>query len=948
MRRFLSYGLVLLLLAACAKEEENVEHVWDGPVMELSLQVRSDVETKADDDQEEEGTSSEAYDQPGENMYHENDIKWVDFYFYPGGKTSSQATYHRREELKKLTRDHTAFRFELTTKIINDRIFPVADEVEGEKMQTVVFALVNVDKSLLDSQDDTSLESLKSILQTTNFEQVTTTENHRQQSFMMSGQTVITLKGRTRKEVIEDEGSTIQLERFACKITVGIKTRDQMEIPLKNSDDTPKVDDDNVPLVEIWTPCVEEMKIYLENGIKTVSLGGEPVDTRSGVPDGYDVLSYRNNPLVFFRDEGEPGAPDYRQIFDTSDGYYNTYPTYTYPQHWANGNEGAPFLKLVLPWERAEYSKGGVTYIKSAKKEFYYKILIPNDIRPEYARSFVRNNWYHYNIEVGMLGADTDDTEVELKPTCYVYYWQDKNVVVKHAEIGNARYLSVNQNLITINNETTTTVKLTSSHPIGYKVNSVTRPFYGEVTETNGVFNPATKGDGIVRKAADGSFYLDFLEAAVSQGWFQLEGGSIVMTHNMDNVYNSSTFDYAPYTMSLTLWHADQVKSPETMEADLEKTEYKATVTIIQRPAIYIEEQKNSDPQLLGADGKPVAGDDTKNNTENSRGAVWPNYAHAGYVFHDAARLMRHRSGKSDDGEYGVVAKHLKPGWKNETDGKSAGEIRQKLEWLQWRTVNFTGGNRCMYTIHVTVLGQDSKYVVGDPRTRVPETWNNGEETASTIPPADASENPSYYYWYKASDPDHYWSWEHYYDGFTNPYNPSEPVVPFERDTENASFVVHFHSARAINDKTGPERQLTYYYPAENSDRTKNMLAPAYRVSSRMGGVEFYSGITRRSAEYKCATYQEDGYPAGRWRLPTEAEVDFIGTLSKQGGFVELFGSSGYYWSAQGAKKPNSDLQPIRDYAYVRCVYDAWYWDPFNDRLPEAERDNYYFGDFPR
>lgn len=940
MRRFLSYCLVLLLFVGCAKEEEYTEHVWDGPVMELFLDIENDMETKADEE-EEEGASTEPYDYPGENMYHENDIKWVDFYFYPGGKTSSQATYHRREELKKLTRDHAAFRFELTTKIINDRIFPVTDEVEGEQMQTVVFALVNVDKTLLDSQDDTSLEALKTVLKTTNFEQYTESENHRQKSFMMSGQTTITLKGRTRKEVIEDEGSTIQLERYACKITVGIKTKDQMEIPLKNDDGTPKVDDDNEPLSEVWTPCLEEMKLYLENGIKTVSLGGEPVDTRQGVPDGYETLTYKDNPLLFFRDEGEPGAPDYRQIFDTSDGYYNTYPTYTYPQHWANGNEGAPFIKLVLPWERAAYSKGGVTYIKSAKKEFYYKILIPNDVRPEYARSFVRNNWYHYNIDVGMLGADTDDTEVELTPTCYVYYWQDKNVVVKHADIGNARYLSVNQNLITINNETTTKINLTSSHPISFRVNSVTRPFYGEVkVKDNGEFDPASKGDGIVCKAEDGSYYLDFLEAAKTQEWFQLDGGAIVMTHALDNNYKSEKFDYSPYTMSVTLWHTDQVKSPETMEADLEKTEYKATVTIIQRPAIYIEEEKNSDPQLLDANGKPVAGDDTENNTErNKNRPVWKNYAHAGYIFHDAARLMRHRDNRNDDGEYGTVAKHLRSGWKA-TESNAGNE---QLEWLQWRTVNFTGGNRCMYTIHVTVLDKDSKYVIGDPRTRVPETWNNGEESASTV-----AGSPNYYYWYKSDDWDHYWSWEHYYDGFTNPNDPSAQIVPFERDTEDANFVIHFHSARVINDKNGPKRNLTYYYPAENSARTKNMLAPAYRVSSRMGGVEFYNGITRRSAEFKCATYQEDGYPAGRWRLPTEAEVDFIGTLTKYSGFVELFGAKGFYWSANGAKQPSGALETNRDYALARCVYDAWYWDPFDDRLPEDERDNYYFGDLPR
>lgn len=939
---------------------------WDGPVMELTLRLSEDFETKAEDeeedDDEEEGKDSQSnspYSQPGENAYHENDIKSVDFYFYPEGRTSSPATYHRREELTKLTRDYAAFRFELTTKIINDRIFPVQYETPDKKPETVVFVLVNVDKTLLDGQDDTSLDGLKQVLATTHFEAVTTL-NHRQDQFMMSGQTTITLKGRTRKEVIEDEGSTIQLSRYACKITVGIRTKEEMKIQLFNGDATPKMEEDGItPLFETWTPCVEEMKVYLEDGIKTVSLGGEPADTRKGLPEGFKALSYKDNPLLFFRNDGTDANPDYQQIFDSSNGFYNTYPTYTYPQRWQNGNEGEPYLKLVLPWERTLYEKDGVRYIEYAKKEFYYKILIPNDVREEYANTFQRNNWYHYNIDVGMLGADTDDTEVELEAIdCYVYYWQDKNVVIKHAEIGNARYLSTNQHTITLNNETSCKINLTTSHPVDFRVNSITRPYYGNVTENDdGSFTPASIGEGaakgIVCKATDGTYYLDYLDAATNQddatkNWFHLEGGVVTMTHQLNNNYKSTTFDYSPYTMSLTIWHKDQVKSEETKEADIAKTEYKETITITQNPAIYIEAELNSDPQRTDGAGNPVAGDDTKDNTETTNGnrPVWPNYAHAGYVFVDGARMMRHRSGKKDDGEYGIVAKKINPKWTN--NAGSVGELRQKLEWLQWRTVNFTGGNRNRYTIHVTVLDKNSEYVIGDPRTRTPETWNNGRESASTVQPDP--ENPiKYSYWYKQEDPYHYWDWAHYYDGYSDPFDPDKTVDPYVRDENvDEEFSIEFKEAHVINNKAGSKRKLTNYYPAEETDRTVNMLAPALRVSSRFGGVEFYNGFTHQSAKFKCATYQEDGYPAGRWRLPTQAEIRFISTLTDKGGFVQLFSPGGYYWSATGIVIPNGSKPTQTDYAMVRCVYDAWYWDPYKDRLPENERDNYYFGDFAR
>ena len=38
-------------------------------------------------------------------------------------------------------------------------------------------------------------------------------------------------------------------------------------------------------------------------------------------------------------------------------------------------------------------------------------------------------------------------------------------------------------------------------------------------------------------------------------------------------------------------------------------------------------------------------------------------------------------------------------------------------------------------------------------------------------------------------------------------------------------------------------------------------------------------------AEKRCAAYQENGYPAGRWRVPTEAEIWFMANRSNAGVF---------------------------------------------------------------
>ena len=94
----LSYCLMILLLVACSRELDLVQE-WEGPVIEINLDLEEDFQTKVDD----------TYEQPGDNVFHENDIKWVDFYFYPLGKTEEPASYHIRKTMDRLTRGTATF-----------------------------------------------------------------------------------------------------------------------------------------------------------------------------------------------------------------------------------------------------------------------------------------------------------------------------------------------------------------------------------------------------------------------------------------------------------------------------------------------------------------------------------------------------------------------------------------------------------------------------------------------------------------------------------------------------------------------------------------------------------------------------------------------------------------------------------------------------------------------
>ena len=123
----------------------------------------------------------------------------------------------------------------------------------------------------------------------------------------------------------------------------------------------------------------------------------------------------------------------------------------------------------------------------------------------------------------------------------------------------------------------------------------------------------------------------------------------------------------------------------------------------------------------------------------------------------------------------------------------------------------------------------------------------------------------------------------------------------------------------------GTRLDATEYRAA--SQLAENIIAPAYKVASSWGKTlsRNYDKTLKR-----CASYQEAGYPAGRWRIPTKAEVEYIITLSEQGKIPRLFGEVGAttdYWVSSGKYNTSSGYRAGTDgTAYVRCVYDVWYW----------------------
>lgn len=131
-------------------------------------------------------------------------------------------------------------------------------------------------------------------------------------------------------------------------------------------------------------------------------------------------------------------------------------------------------------------------------------------------------------------------------------------------------------------------------------------------------------------------------------------------------------------------------------------------------------------------------------------------------------------------------------------------------------------------------------------------------------------------------------------------------------------------SLSALNSYGSPSG-LRNYYPTKDGDEVRNMIAPAFKIASSWGQTTSasYSQLQKR-----CAAYQENGYPAGRWRIPTEAEIQFVIGLSDEGYIPELFdgdyyASSGRYYSSGSGFSSDPDKNGSHA---VRCIYDVWYW----------------------
>lgn len=847
--------LPLLLAAGCVRNMEP-----DRPTQGLVITVRCEDPslTKATED--------------GETRFNENLIKSVDFFFYPGDSPASDvaATYHKRVELEEDPVSYTGGRWEATFNLVLKRAEAEQIFTEANSLKATVYAVVNYIGDL--TTGGTSLGELAATVVETDF---SATENaYIQDSFLMDGTTVVTYN----ESATINASGTIDACRFAAKMTTAVSVAEV--VTLKHS----TIDEPD----EVWKPVLHTMRIYLVDGAKNVTLG--TVSSSDNTAPSFFSYKAEDKRRPFLRDDDteylghtEVGSGDDTKV------YYNTYPMYSYPVAWSSGPidytqplPKQPYLKLEMDWRRTE--DNGYSY---DRRKYYYKVVLP-------ISSLERNNWYHINIDVSILGSEKEEGQVILWPTCYILDWQNKSIPIdKYAVISKARYLSVDTRPKVLNNLAKLSIPFMSSHDVDIVegTQKATRPYYGEITdqtESQIVDHYNTKYHGWVRKNTEtGTYYLEFHGQNLSPDgdqqyepseWIVPRSTSIEFNHPLQNDYTADDFDYSPYTIEFDIVHNDLTAGISPYD------EYLKHITIVQYPGIYIESCPNSDAEIRATsnnNGKPYYPIESERPWLNK---PW------GYVYIDGGRFIR--TGNDDTEPY-----------------KKLSTDNNRKEY-QWRTVWYTGGGRDIFRINVTVLPQNSTFVIGDPRT---------DDYDATIPVLGYS--------------------------FVNDGSAAGDAVLTNKTGGMSNFtraqVVDGDASKALA-LTGESRPLLYYRPTDDSDRTKNMIAPGYRISTKLGGTEF-GNLDKNHAIWRCAGYQEDGFPGGRWRIPTLSEIKFIAQLSAKGVFEPMF--KGDYWSANGIVNVNTNgtvhESTTATTALLRCVYDSWYWG--NEQW--NPRDQFVWGD---
>jgi hypothetical protein len=566
-------------------------------------------------------------------------------------------------------------------------------------------------------------------------------------------------------------------------------------------------------------------------------------------------------------------------------------PFYSYPNEWeSESSSNETTLRLKVPWK------------KSGEKEwttYYYRVPI-NDVD----HKLDRNTHYRIKLNVGMLGSKVPSTPVTLDDFTYeILSWSEDDIDLMQ-DLSTAQYLVVEENTFELVNTSDAVIRYNSSavlsgvylKSVSYESTLYNDTVYlydtnndDEYTETTSYSdnskNVQTKYSTAVSEIKNVKNALGF-ESDMSGNTY-LGSGQINFSANVQNI---AAEVYRPVTYTIVLVASD-INS-------------RVTVKLTQYPSKYIEFGAGGNVFVNGYFARlaPDSGYDTSSDS-------WP----AGSKVNDTEYYRSYHftySNYNSDGKYYYSSddNRFNRGGVYGPNQVSTNNylVNTSYEFLQGQLIDLT----FEHTVDVYVSAFSSSdnsytvstgahtYVIGDPRENGTFVADNTHTTGS----------------YSRTETELY---DYYTGGSTESNQYRRYVSPW---------------TNAPRIKVGG-----------TTSKYDDIIAPMFKIQSSYGTAK--SQVYFDVAQKRCATYQEAGYPAGRWRLPTLAEIAYIVKLQNEGVIEKMFNSSGDggYWTSSGGKiVANSNMTYTANYkntssgggggnggspgGWVRCVYDTWYW----------------------
>ena len=311
--------------------------------------------------------------------------------------------------------------------------------------QCRLFALANIEDNMAEGTtlpEEPTIAEMKDLAVATSFKTTPIPA-----SFIMAGEGTVTYTAGVNTADPGSASGNADLYRAAAKIMLNLKLPESINV---GSEESP----------EIWLPEENGIQAIISNGVdESVAYPVNPVEDGVQIPwqpatDGayYDGEVSEGNSVRSITNNGS--TAEYPYVMGV--------PFYTYPNAWEEkpDENHKTTLTLMVPW-RKQGEESWHTY--------YYQVPVtPTDL-PQ----IVRNYSYNINLNVGMLGSLVPEDPMELENLTYqVVNWSDQSIDVN---IQDYRYLVVNPNSVSVQNEGEVMIPFYSSHPVD--INDITMTF---------------------------------------------------------------------------------------------------------------------------------------------------------------------------------------------------------------------------------------------------------------------------------------------------------------------------------------------------------------------------------------------------------------------------------------------------------------------------------------